>query len=129
MGQAITGVYHHPRAGPYYHPVWRYATSQHGPLYSTSVECATLLCLKPFGWYDLFNWTLISLFWQLITTVPPAPTSEEDLQIIEETAGIFTERNRDNQEASCFPPFYLTEPFIQRLVFLARQSLYRAANQ
>ncbi|KAB8209522.1 hypothetical protein BDV34DRAFT_16899 [Aspergillus parasiticus] len=89
-----------------------------------------LIMPETFWIYAQFLFTaVISLFWQLITTVPPAPTSEEDLQIIEETAGIFTERNRDNQEASCFPPFYLTEPFIQRLVFLARQSLYRAANQ
>ncbi|KAB8230457.1 uncharacterized protein BDW43DRAFT_285466 [Aspergillus alliaceus] len=72
---------------------------------------------------------VISLFWQLITTVPPAPTFEEDLQVIEETASIFTELNRNIQEGRSFPPFYLTEPFIQRLIFLARQSLYRTVNQ
>lgn len=96
-----------------------------GRVCSTDFGCP--LCDRIYAQFLLT--AVISLFWQLITTVPPAPTSEEDLQIIEETAGIFTERNRDNQEASCFPPFYLTEPFIQRLVFLAKQSLYRAANQ
>ncbi|PIG79704.1 C6 transcription factor, partial [Aspergillus arachidicola] len=46
-----------------------------------------LIMPETFWIYAQFLFTaVISLFWQLITTVPPAPTSEEDLQIIEETA-------------------------------------------
>ncbi|KAF7586439.1 hypothetical protein BBP40_008902 [Aspergillus hancockii] len=59
---------------------------------------------------------------------PTSPSFAGDIEILENTMEVFTSRNQNSQGARCFPPFYITEAFIDTLIRLAKQSFVQATS-
>lgn len=70
---------------------------------------------------------VFSVFWYLIT-VPTSPTFKRDLKTMEDIAELLAQLNKPTEDGQSFPPFYLSQAFIERLISLARHSQPRVAN-
>ncbi|KAJ5952669.1 transcriptional regulator family: Fungal Specific TF, partial [Penicillium vulpinum] len=70
---------------------------------------------------------VFSVFWYLIT-VPTSPTFTRDLKTLEDIAGLLAHLNRPTDDGRIFPPLYLTQAFVERLISLAQHSRPRVAD-
>ncbi|CAG8903692.1 unnamed protein product [Penicillium egyptiacum] len=64
---------------------------------------------------------VLSVFWYLIT-VPTSSTFTRDLKTLEDIAGLLAHLGRSTDDGQTYPPFYLAQAFVERLVSLARNS-------
>ncbi|KAJ5200475.1 transcriptional regulator family: Fungal Specific TF [Penicillium cf. griseofulvum] len=70
---------------------------------------------------------ILSVFWYLIT-VPTSSTFTRDLKTLEGIAGLLAHLNRPTDDGQTFPPFYLTNAFVERLISLAQHSRARVTG-
>ncbi|KAJ5654743.1 transcriptional regulator family: Fungal Specific TF [Penicillium lividum] len=67
----------------------------------------------------------ITLF-RFLIMMPHASTFDRDIQTLESVAVMFSQYSTRGKDGNCFPPFYLTYSFIQKLIVLAKRSLSRS---
>ncbi|KAJ6184131.1 hypothetical protein N7519_005432 [Penicillium mononematosum] len=67
---------------------------------------------------------VLSVFWYLIT-VPTSSTFTRDLKTLEDIAGLLAHLGRPADDGQTYPPFYLAQAFVERLVSMARHSRSR----
>ncbi|KAJ6148250.1 transcriptional regulator family: Fungal Specific TF, partial [Penicillium chrysogenum] len=67
---------------------------------------------------------VLSVFWYLIT-VPTSSTFTRDLKTLEDIAGLLAHLERPANDGQTYPPFYLAQAFVERLVSMARHSRSR----
>ncbi|KAJ5670733.1 transcriptional regulator family: Fungal Specific TF [Penicillium maclennaniae] len=70
----------------------------------------------------------ITLF-RFLIMMPHASTFARDIRILEDVAAIFAQYSTGGKDGKCFPPFYLTYYFIQKLIFLAKRSLSKSMER
>jgi hypothetical protein len=63
-----------------------------------------------------------------ITSAPKQCGARDDVHLLESTIDLFHQLNCV-ESSRRFPPFVIIEAFIQRLAFLAEESLSKAADQ
>ncbi|KAJ5800211.1 transcriptional regulator family: Fungal Specific TF [Penicillium psychrosexuale] len=68
---------------------------------------------------------VFSVFGYLIT-VPTSSTFTRDLKTLEDIAELLAHLDRSTDDGQTYPPFYLAQAFVERLVSLARHSRPRA---
>lgn len=64
---------------------------------------------------------VFSVFWYLIT-VPTSSTFTRDLKTLEDIAKLLAQLGEAVEDGQTYPPFYLAQAFVERLVSLARHS-------
>ncbi|CAG8888641.1 unnamed protein product [Penicillium salamii] len=70
---------------------------------------------------------VFSVFWYLIT-VPSSSTFRRDLRTLEDIAELLAQLNKPTEDGQSFPPFYVSQAFIEQLISLARHSQPRMGN-
>ncbi|KAJ5887534.1 transcriptional regulator family: Fungal Specific TF [Penicillium taxi] len=74
-----------------------------------------------------FVLTAVITLFRFLVIVPTAPTFARDIDILESILDMFVEFGQDKRaERAFYPPFYLTEALIRKLVIFARKAHVRA---
>ncbi|KAJ5584624.1 transcriptional regulator family: Fungal Specific TF [Penicillium hispanicum] len=76
-----------------------------------------------------FILTAVVTLFRFLIAFPTSPSFVHDLHILETTAAMFTQFAQPDSGGNCFPPFYITEAFVRKLVLLATQSHTRSIER
>lgn len=101
---------------------------------STSPKESEHSCLWLLSWFcrihAQFILAAVLTLFRFLVQSPTAPSFTRDIEVLECTAEIFSQfhLSRDDERNS-FPPFFLTEALIRKLVFLAKCACDRAVRK
>ncbi|KAJ5499039.1 hypothetical protein N7453_008090 [Penicillium expansum] len=70
---------------------------------------------------------VLSVFWCLIT-VPTSSTFTRDLKSLEDIAELLAHLDKSSDDGETYPPFYLAQAFVEKLISLARHSRPKAVG-